>query len=422
MSTATVMSREPDTENARGVVGVPNAIAKQSEQMPTLGDAAALHGGLPRIVQLDGLRGLLALYVAIYHLATPLIRPGAALAMLHPMLNQAWFSVDVFFVMSGFVMMHVYRNDFKSGLNNRSVGRFLVARVARLYPVHVFAMLVMAVGVIPFIYRQPEFLDASSRLSWQSALASIFMLHSPWIDHRTWNYPAWSISAEWHAYLIFPLLVPVFAHYARRFSAATVLTAMCIPLCVYLLGDNDADRYPTNGLIVLMRVLPLFIAGMALHRLRELKMFRAHGAGSDRIAYGVLLFIVVAFLMPQLAPFAVVAIPLLIVTAISAPVFKKVLGYSVLLWLGQISYSLYMTHALIEMFFVNTVLRWSQRYFAVDLTQFGFASATLLLGAIGIALLAGWATWRWIEVPGRSMVNRLMTRAVIPATQPAIAT
>jgi peptidoglycan/LPS O-acetylase OafA/YrhL len=140
----------------------------------------------------------------------------------------------------------------------------------------------------------------------------------------------------------------------------------------------------------------------------------------NMIACGVLLFIGCAFTAPALSPLAVLAIPLLISVAISAPALSKLFGCQALLWLGKVSYSLYMTHALIEMFFVNPLLRWSARYFAFDLTQSRPASAILLFCAIGLALLAGWLTWRWIEVPGRSMINRYMNDAVVPVAQAAI--
>jgi peptidoglycan/LPS O-acetylase OafA/YrhL len=195
-----------------------------------------------------------------------------------------------------------------------------------------------------------------------------------------------------------------------------VLAGVCIPLAVYLPGSLSADRYPTNGMIVLARVMPLFMAGMGLQRLRMM-----YSSLSNVIAYTALAFVLCAFSIPQLAPFAVLAIPLLILSSISAPVLSRVFSNQALVWLGTVSYSLYMTHALVEMFFVNAALRWSARYFAIDLAQSAMASAALLLASVGIALIVGWFTWRWIEVPGRAVVTRLMMRSTYLVPLKAVA-
>ena len=358
----------------------------------------------PRLHELDGLRGLLALYVAVYHLSAPLSQPGMALAWLRPLLEPAWFAVDMFFVMSGFVMAHVHGAEFGAGYSSPALRRFFVARVARLYPVHLFALVVMAMGILPFVLHRPEFTQPEGRFAWTAGLASLLMLHGPWIAQRTWNYPAWSVSAEMHAYLVFPLLVPLLAR--LRDAGAVVLAAACalVPFAVYQFG-LAGETHPTNGLIVLARVLPLFAAGMVVHRFRTAPAMR-----STAVACVAFVLVPVLLVNPATSAPAVLLAPILLLSALGHPGVRRALSRPALVWLGAISYSLYMTHALVEMFVVNIAVHRLARSFHIDVVANPLASASLLLAALVIAVLLGAATWRWIEVPGRRLVLRLLAR------------
>ena len=358
----------------------------------------------PRLHELDGLRGLLALYVAVYHLAAPLSQPGMALAWLHPLLEPAWFTVDMFFVMSGFVMAHVHGAEFGAGYGSPALRHFFVARVARLYPVHLFALVVMAIGILPFVLHKPEFTSPDGRFAWTAGLASLLMLHGPWIAQRTWNYPAWSVSAEMHAYLVFPLLAPLIAR--LRNAGAVALAAACtlVPFAVYQFG-LAGETHPTNGWIVLTRVLPLFAAGMAVYRFRKAAAMR-----STAVACVAFVLVPVLLLNPASSALAVLLAPILLLSTLGHPGVRAALSRPVFVWLGAISYSLYMTHALVEMFGVNIAVRRFARALHIDIAASPLASAALLLAAIGVAILLGAATWRWIEVPGRRLVLRWLER------------
>jgi peptidoglycan/LPS O-acetylase OafA/YrhL len=357
-----------------------------------------------RLHELDGLRGLLALYVAVYHLAAPLSGPGMSLAWLHPLLEPAWFAVDMFFVMSGFVMAHVHGAAFGAGVRAPALRHFFAARVARLVPVHLFALAVMAIGILPFVLHRPEFTSPHGRFAWTAGLASLLMLHGPWIAQRTWNYPAWSVSAEMHAYLVFPLLAPLIAR--LQGGAAVALTAACVlvPFSVYQFG-LAGETHPTNGLIVLARVLPLFVAGMAIHRLRAAPAMR-----SSAVACVAFVLVPVLLLAPATSALAVLLAPLVLLSTLGHPGVRGALSRPAVVWLGAISYSLYMTHALVEMFGIDIAVRRLARSFHFDIVADPLASSALLLAALGAAVLLGAATWRWIEVPGRRLVLRLLER------------
>lgn len=358
-----------------------------------------------RIHELDGLRGFLALYVAAYHLANPLHALAATLDQWVPVFRQGWYAVDVFFIMSGFVMMHVYAQFFVKSMSPQAIKKFYIARVARLYPVHIVTLIAMVVIVVPAGWYNLNLFNSEGRFSASAALASLFMLHGPWIDHRTWNYPSWSISAEWHAYLLFPFVAGMISR--SRGPAVYLFFVVCtiIPFALYI-GNFVAERYPTNGSYLLVRAIPLFIVGITVYRLRSINptLFAGHGCMAMTLV-GTLL----ALSSPDWAPFAVLMAPFVVMSALGNRFFGGILRNRFLLFLGAISYSLYMTHALVEILGIGAVLRTAKIFGGIDLAADPFACLFVWCAALLISLVVGTLTWQWIELPGRQFVLRLLT-------------
>ena len=365
-----------------------------------LGDVT-IHQSPERLHGLDGLRGVLALYVALYHLAAPLTRSGSALEPLAAWLHPAWYSVDVFFVMSGFVMAHVYGQ----WLERRAIGpawrQFMRARVARLYPVHLAVLAAFFLWLVPHIHGSDEFHSSAGRFSWQSFLASIAMLHGPWVNHRTWNYPAWSVSAEWHAYVLFPLVAPYLLRLNRMAAVLALATALAVPAVLYAIRLGDIERFPTNGWVLFLRVLPLFMAGVLLYRFR-----RAGRFDRPALALAVVGTTLVALALPLLAPLAVALIPAVVLCVLANKTLAHELSRPVLQLLGACSYSLYMTHALVEMIWVNGLIRAAERWLGWQVTVDLWGSLVVLASAVALAAVLAWITWRFVEVPARRALTR----------------
>lgn len=352
-----------------------------------------------RIHELDGLRGLLAVFVALYHLLAPFTVLQSALRHRAPVFLEGWYAVDVFFMMSGFVMLHVYGRTFAQGVALPAVLRFLWARVVRLYPVHLFALLVTLALVTPMLMSHGMFLAVDGRYSLGTLVASLFMLQSPWVAYRSWNYPAWSISAEWHAYLVFPLLVWLLRKCGARTALLLVALGIAVPFLLYL-PPFQQDQYPTNGAAVLLRVLPLFMAGMALHIVWP-QVRRVPSALGFVVVAGTLGLLC----FPQSSPGAVLLVPLLLLSALRSPWLKRCLSSAPLLWLGKISYSLYMTHALVESFVLSWGMHHLQRL-GIHAAPGVAASLLAWLVGAGLSIVLGWATWKWVEVPARTFLMR----------------
>lgn len=350
-----------------------------------------------RIHELDGLRGLLALYVAATHLALPLRAFLAELDRWGPILRQGWYAVDVFFIMSGVVMMHVYAQVFAKGTRPQAMRKFYLARVARLYPVHIVTLMALVIIVVPLRIGNVDLFGAEGRFSASAAIASLVMMHGPWIDHQTWNYPSWSISAEWHAYFLFPFLVGVFCRCRGPLILMAIAIGTLIPFVLYI-GDFAIERYPTNGTLLLLRVLPLFMVGMAIFRIRALySSYFVHDLWVGTIIVGTLM----SLSSPASAPVAVLLAPFVVIGALGNPRFSSFLRIRAFLFLGTISYSLYMTHTLVDIFAIGGFLKSIRYIWGVDLAENAVASLFIWLNALIGSIAVGAVTWQWIETPGR---------------------
>lgn len=143
---------------------------------------------------LDSFRGIAALMVVIYHFEV-----DGLISNLNIVRNASFF-VEFFFVLSGFVISVSSLNK----LNNVSdVFQFMKKRLARIYPLHVF-MLIMFIpfAIVAFTLN----IDLGNRFSISSFISNIFLLQALGFNSgATWNIPSWSISTEYYTYLIFAL-------------------------------------------------------------------------------------------------------------------------------------------------------------------------------------------------------------------------
>jgi peptidoglycan/LPS O-acetylase OafA/YrhL len=134
-------------------------------------------------------------------------------------------AVQFFYLLSGFILTYNYGHEFCAP-TRRGVWNFYVARLARLYPIHLLAMLI-AVPFTVAVYVRPGVVSDS----WAYALAHVALLNgfvpeaSPGV--QMFNPSAWSLSTEVFFYLLFPLLVPLLAagSAARRAFWTVVLLA-----------------------------------------------------------------------------------------------------------------------------------------------------------------------------------------------------
>jgi peptidoglycan/LPS O-acetylase OafA/YrhL len=151
--------------------------------------------------------------VVLFHFHfTPLPGVTEAVGALGPLITSGALGVDLFFVLSGFVIAYTYLDELGPALQIRATARFVWARACRLWPVyllvlHLFgAWLVVRAAVGPdgeiaFQAVQPV-LDVGQYLQ---QLLLVQLWDEAYFDGASWVGSTWSISAEWLAYLLFPV-------------------------------------------------------------------------------------------------------------------------------------------------------------------------------------------------------------------------
>ena len=198
-----------------------------------------------RLDALTGLRFVAAAAVFIYHvpnwLQVPAFNPGP--------LGQA--AVGYFFVLSGFILAHVYRRDGAV----MQTGRFYLARFARIWPLHAACLLAM-LAVRPESW--PRTMDQSVHFLAHAALLQGWTTDSS--RALAWNGPAWSLSVEAFFYVLFPLLV----RFRPRALIACYAACCLLNAALYALADARAVQHPEQ-----IPAWAYFASSFPLPRLQE---------------------------------------------------------------------------------------------------------------------------------------------------------
>src|SRR5262249_33825967 len=170
---------------------------------------------------LTGIRALAALLVLGMH--TEQNVPFGLDSFL-PFFARGYLGVDFFFVLSGFIITHVYFASLASP-SRSAVQIFLWHRFIRLYPVHI-TVLAGLVAVFSLAHAAGCTFTHPQEWQWNELLWQLTLLHA-WGVTATpgWNAPSWSISAEWFAYLLFPLLAPALVWVRERGIALLIAAA-----------------------------------------------------------------------------------------------------------------------------------------------------------------------------------------------------
>jgi peptidoglycan/LPS O-acetylase OafA/YrhL len=288
--------------------------------------------GVERLAALTSLRFVAAMAVVLHHLAdfTPHAPSGAFAA-------RGGLAVDFFFILSGYILTHAHLAELRAGTLRAPA--FLWARLARIYPAHLVMLALFGVVVaLGAALGQPI---NAERYGMRSLLTHLALINAWGVETSlTWNYPAWSISAEWAAYLAFPAM----AWAALRLKHGLAGAALGALLACFLWL---APRYGWTQRAVdnaLPRIFFEFAMGMLARLVWPPRPERlatpAALAGAGAVAAGLWTGVGDAWL---------VAVFLLIVVAagrlegplgaaLSAPTFVR---------LGEESYALYLAHVFV---------------------------------------------------------------------------
>jgi peptidoglycan/LPS O-acetylase OafA/YrhL len=349
---------------------------------------------------LTGIRGVAAWFVVLYHVRLSLGSqlPAEAIAIL----SKGYLAVDLFFMLSGFVLWLTYADRLRSdGL--AAAPLFLARRLARIWPLHLFVL----AGAIAFA----AVLQATGKLNpatypWAELPLHILLVQNwGFTPELTWNVPAWSISCEWAAYLLVPLLA-LTVDWRRVGPVATIaaivlLAALLATLMEWGGAATLGADVPRFGLV---RALCEFAIGTAVCGLWMRWRDRPQVPASIAAAAAALaLLLWLTGLAPETLAVPLCFAALLLGLALTAASPSNPLGWAPVHYLGRISYATYLVHYLLFILF---------KILFVD--DAAFVPLTLIALYLVLTLAASAALHHLVELPAQRAANRALTRRPSP--------
>ena len=352
----------------------------------------------PTIASLTGVRGVAALWVVFYHLQDAAQVDGR-LGWLRaiPAFVQGFRGVDLFFVLSGFILMYVHRADFHE-LRWSGVKAFAGARFWRVYPLNAAALVLILLlyAAVP-AYR--SLWDISP-----IGLVQSFTISQRWLwpDMGAVNGPGWSLSVEVVGYAAFPAMAWL-ALRLRSTAAVLGLALACILLEIALSYAFGFAGRNVTGRVTLLRMFPEFAAGVLLAT--ALHTVAGHGRALGRLATCSAIACIVLSCIPGFGALVLVPIAGLILgLAGGSGVTNRALGSPIAVWLGSVSFSLYLTNAVVVDFAIWVLWNGLGGLPGVD----GPVLAAIL---VALSLLAAAAVHFWIERPIARLLSRWKAHA-----------
>jgi peptidoglycan/LPS O-acetylase OafA/YrhL len=330
----------------------------------------------PELTGLTALRLFAASFVLLFH--SRYFAENSWLEIpIFALFSSGGLGVDIFFVLSGFVISYVYAE-------NLNLGRYMLHRTARIYPLYLITTIAALIAIS--ILGRPAYAEFDNF----DILMNLVMLQGWYTDFKgSVNFVSWTVSAEWAIYLIFPAIIWII-----KVLPVNWLGIM-LPVSVYAFFGGLASAGlagPIN------KCLFLFCSGVMLFR--YWKEFGVFGSWVKVAAIFSLLAMISleAWFSYFGHPISERNLSVFAVPIVAWGIVWKTKN-SLLIIGGRASYSIYLVHGVVYL-----VLRRCIELGVLDRT---WGLPLFLLLSIGIALI----TYFWIEQPGRRWILKIMTFA-----------
>jgi peptidoglycan/LPS O-acetylase OafA/YrhL len=372
------------------------------------------------IAPLTGVRLVAAVWVVLFHIY---LFNGDALSSEHPVLDavvgpvvsQGDLGVDLFFLLSGFVLAHNYLQRLGEAPSFRGTAGFLWLRLARVWPLYMVAIL--GGGLLLSLRHQLWGTTPNVPLTGSRLLLQLFMVQQ-WgaaqVPDTSWTGPAWSISAEWLAYLCFPAMAVVVWR-LRRYAGPRVLVILAGLVLLPTLLWTAVAQTQAASYMWLVRLASEFTCGALLSaatRQEWPRLTRASGwLAPALIAAGAAwLYLAEAVDRAWLGPLVLALFPALVLAlAHGDGRVHRWLGSRPMVLGGGASFALYLVHVPLLKLFRD----------AVDHGALPVSDGHRLPGELAVAavsLLVAWALFRHVEDPARLRLRELGPRVAARAT------
>ncbi len=331
------------------------------------------------ITSLTGIRGVAAFWVATFHSMNVFNLPTTSWTVS---IEHGWAGVDLFFVLSGFILMHAHGEEFEQG-SKAGLWRFARGRLVRIYPLNLVVLLAI-VAITHTVQRTATISDIEHFAAAFIATATLVTVWLP-VDW-TLNQPVWSLSAEVVGYVAFPVL----AHCLMRLRlSSAVVAVVSFAVMVWLrasLHQAHFNQLETSG--ALIRLAGCFVGGAALWRLRTvLPNSWARFAGPVAALSSVCIVICSASYnwseaLPSLFGMLIISL------SYQRGAIAAALSHPGLYRLGVVSFPFYLTHLWVIIFY-------SVVFPTNDVSLKLCLVAASLLTTLGLATVLH----RWVELP-----------------------
>jgi peptidoglycan/LPS O-acetylase OafA/YrhL len=364
-----------------------------------------------QIVALTSLRGIAALIVVVFHFGYYILPPaGVVLSSYSGFFKNGYLCVDLFFILSGFIMTHVYLDRFSFGVNKFNYWEYLRSRFARIYPLHLFTLAIL-IGLELVKILLPNFQAFTGHFTLTSLFTNIFLLQAfdlscpPLLWCKTyWNEPAWSISVEFFIYCLFPFIL--FSLLKTKPKTDAIIYVLTLIAIFLLIKFTRGTLSTIVGIPSIARCGLECVIGILIYKVYRSNKYQQY-LKSDILA--IVAVILVTSIMcvwvdnlRGLHDWSILpafSILILVLANNRNGLIAKLMNSSLLLYLGTISYSIYMVHwCLAEL--LKTF--WLYKFQIVFGSDFDGDRSILALGLfIPVVLFTASLTYKFIEVPMR---------------------
>lgn len=347
-----------------------------------------------RIGALDGIKGISALLIAcVYHLATVPFPYASGLPLekvkiFNWIYRFGYIFVEVFLFVSGYTAFYHYTEKIEHGLG---IWDFLKRRIQRIFPVMWITLVSAVVGeIIYFSNHEQMFWWGGGNNTILTLFLNVFGLQAIFNVGQSWNYPGWSLSIFFLCWLIYWCIITI-AKESRRKKILGCLIMIMVGIIIQISYPNIA--IPGFTYSAARGYISFFGGGLFL-LINEALSFETKKI-SVFISITWLVFVgILCKVGISLEPFsttmALAIIPMVMVVLLNSTIMKKILEFKLFLFLGKISFSLYLCNYSIEIFtaMINEVL---------DL-NINFSGVSFFVGNILIQILISSIVYYFFEV------------------------